>query len=214
MRARVTLASAAALTVLTVLTGCSDSTSGQPTSTSTPGSGTPTSSGTSTTATAELPTDGAPKVTDPLQSSKFQHEPCQALSTAQLTQLNVGPQGKTETNELGESCTWQNAESHAFVILQTTYKDGRGLSSTYKANDNRLYEFFNVVPQVSGFPAVTFDQTDGRKTGRCSLAVGVADNESFNIGVGLSFANAGKKDPCQAVQDVTAMMLETMKAGG
>ena len=153
-------------------------------------------------------------MSDPLNTDRFQHEPCQALTPNQLQQLNVGPEGKAETNALGDTCLWRNPDSNALLLLQTNYKDGRGLSGTYKANQNNLYEFFDVVPEVGGFPAVTYDRVDGRKTGSCSLAVGVADNASFDVGLNLSFANVGKKDPCQAVQDVTAMMLETMKAGG
>jgi hypothetical protein len=161
-----------------------------------------------------LPSDGAPKVKNPLEVSRFEQNPCLSLTQAQVQALNLGPQGTPREAPLGQACTWTNTESQGFLDIAFLGKDPRGLSATYKANKDGRWAYFVEYPDIEGFPAVASDQRDERKSGSCILEVGVSDKLSFHVGIRLSRANVGQKDPCDVAAQVAGMALKTMKAGG
>ena len=160
----------------------------------------------------ELPFAGAPEVTDPLDTTRFQQDPCQALTAAQTRKLNLPPSGTPEKGRpLGNACIWSNTETLAEAEVHFSDKDPRGLSALYAVKDQ--YAYFEELPPIDGFPAVARSGVDDRDTGRCSVVVGVSDEVTFDVPVRLSDANVGKRDPCEAAVQVARMALETMKAG-
>jgi Protein of unknown function (DUF3558) len=162
----------------------------------------------------ELPTDGAPAVNDPLDTSTFQQDPCGALTPSQSTELNVGSSGKPDEEALGKVCTWQNPETGGMAILAFLDKDPRGLSAVYHADKEGKWAYFDELPPVEGFPAVARGLTDERKKGGCSIVVGVSDEIAFSLFLQLSLANSGQKDPCDTAILVAGKALQTMKQGG
>jgi hypothetical protein len=187
-------------------TGTSDTTPTQSSEASTPRSTSPTGNG--------LPSDGAPKVTNPLDTSRYRQNPCQILTPAQLQELNLRPEGEQRQAPLGLACDWRNQETGGNVHLQWTDQDPRGLSAIYGANKAGKYKYFMELPEVEGYPAVASDATDGRDLGDCSVQVGTSDEINFYVSVQLSRANVGKKDPCAAAVQAAGMAVRTMKAGG
>lgn len=203
-----TSAIVAAMLGIVLLAGCTGTS---------PGSAEPApiSSPEETTSSEEsLPSDGAPKVENPLDTSKFQQDPCLALTAAQAQELNVGAQGKPVPAPLGNSCDWRNSDTGGHINLQFSDKYPRGLSATYRANTTGEYAYFVELPEIESYPAVARDISDRRAKGDCLIEVGVSDRLTFQLGVVVSRANVGKKDPCEVTVQVAGMMLRTMKAGG
>lgn len=174
---------------------------------------------TSTSRTTEpsgesLPSDGAPKVKNPLDTNRYQQNPCLVLTAAQTQELNVGSPGEQRPGPLGEACDWRNSETGGNIDMQFGDLDPQGLSATYKANKAGKWVYFVELPEIEGFPAVARAPLDRRDKGDCAIEVGVSDRVTFQLGVQLSRANVGKKDPCEVTVMVAGMMLRTMKAGG
>jgi len=115
---------------------------------------------------------------------------------------------------LGKDCQWFNRETVGSVNLDFLSKDPRGLSSTYKANKDRKWAYFEVLPEIEGFPAVARSNLDDRKDGSCAVEVGLSDRLSFSLNLQLSRVNVGQKNPCDVAVQVAGMALQTMKAGG
>src|SRR5690242_512041 len=105
MRLRHTAALVGVLCV--TVTGCT---------TISPGEATPATTSESSTAGStsssgdegDLPSDGAPKVKDPLDTTRFEQDPCSSLSTKQAQDLNLPTNGKQEEIPYGVGCEWRN----------------------------------------------------------------------------------------------------------
>jgi hypothetical protein len=195
---------------MTVVAGCTTTSQGKPipaTSIETTESSSPSSGG------QDLPFAGAPKVDDPLDTTRFQQDPCQALTANQVTTILGGSvDGKPTDRPLGNACQWRDPDSRGLVEVHFSDQDPRGLSALYQASKDDKYAYFTVLPPIEGYPAVARDVVDDRDIGRCSVVVGVSDEITFDVPVRLSEANAGK-DPCDAAVKVAGMALQTMKNG-
>lgn len=174
----------------------------------------PSTSGSGAPSGRPLPSDGAPKVKNPLDTSRFQQDPCLALTDAQVQQLNLTGERNREERPFGNACRWRNPETRGHADLYFTDKIEDGLSSIYRANNQGKYKYFIELPEIEGYPAVAAGSTDGRKNGQCFADVGVSDTLAFQLSGRLSLANVGKKDPCEMTAQAAALMLQTMKAGG
>lgn len=204
---------ALALGLLLVLTsGCTTTSQGEPSPA--PTSSRPGTAPESTEPSEELPTDGAPAVPNPLDTSTFQQNPCQMLTSAQSQELNVGTSGKPYDEALGKGCEWRNEDTQGSATLAFLDKDPRGLSALYRADKEGKWAYFEELPSIEGFPAVIRDIIDRRPEGSCSLVVGVSDEIAFGTVLQLSTANVGKKDPCAVGAQVAGMALQTMQSGG
>lgn len=194
---------------VTVVTGCTTTSPGEPTP-ATVDASTPDSTSPPPGDDEEPPFAGAPKVDDPLDTTRFQQNPCKTLSTDQTRQLNLPPTGELdEKTPLGNTCRWRNRETVADAEIHFSNEDPRGLSAQYDAQDE--YAFFEELPPIDGYPAIANDILDDRDIGRCTVVVGVSDEITFDASVQLSEANVGKKDPCAAAAEVAGMALRTMK---
>jgi hypothetical protein len=211
----------AAMAICLTLTGCTTTSQGLPVPQTHPASetgagGTSTGSAppSSSASNGDLPSDGAPKVRNPLDTSRYQQNPCQMLMSEHLQQLNLPTQGKPGQGPLGLECDWLNQETGASAGIEWADKNPRGLSSTYAARKSGRYAYFIELGEIEGYPAVAADLSDARDTGTCVLTVGVSDQLIFLVSVQLSLRNIEKKDPCKdGAVAVAAMMLQTMKAG-
>ena len=196
------------VSVLLAGTACTTQADGTPT----PG---PTSAPSETTTTpSEDPTFGAPRVTDPLDATRFLTEPCTVLGQAQLATFDVSRPGIPTTTgavaeHAGPYCSW-----HAATELASTIGVGfltgneNGLSDTYRGRDQ--FDYF-VPTTVDGYPAVFVDGSDGRDNGRCNITVGINDQLAFRA------TEQGRLDAqgsCDRAKQVAAAALTTLKEAG
>lgn len=198
---------------LALAAGCTTRSEGEP-APATTGVETPGSSATDgSEPSADLPSDGAPAVPDPLDTTGFQQDPCQALTRDQSDALDVGPAGKRNDGPLGNGCEWANAETRGQAVIEFLDDDPRGLSALYRANKDGKWAYFEELTPIEGYPAVARDLQDDRNEGYCSIVIGVTDEVAFETFLHLSQQNVGKKDPCEVATQVAGMALQTMKRG-
>jgi hypothetical protein len=161
----------------------------------------------------QLPSDGAPKVKNPLDASRFQSSPCQMLTAAQLQGLNLPAQGAPGAGPLGLACEWFNHDTGGYVHAQWADKNPNGLSGDYAAHKAGRFAYFIEYPDIEGFPGLASDLLDRRDKGACIVQVGITDQLEFQVGLQLSLRNVGQKDPCAVAVQAAGMMVTTMKAG-
>ena len=163
--------------------------------------------------TSSLPYAGAPEVEAPLDTGRFEQDPCQALTSTQAGDLEVEWPGESRDAPLGKACTWRSQnDSRALVEVASQDKYPHGLSAVYQGEEDGKWEFFNELEPVGGHPAVSYGQIDQRDTGGCRVEVGLSDEIAFDVVLQLSASNVGKKDPCETAAMVAGMVVETMKA--
>lgn len=205
---------AAGILGLALASGCTTASHGSPRpATTEPTSENSTDNNTPGNGGGELPYAGAPAVDDPLDTSHFEDNPCDALTAEQTGPLNLPTTGEPMENvALGKGCEWKNKESRGYA--QIVFADGAqdGLSSEYQANEDGDWEYFVELPEIEGYPAISRAGTDSRHVGSCVVVVGVADDMVFESIAQLSRANVGQKDPCEMAALAAGLALQTMKA--
>lgn len=207
---------AVSLLGLALVSACTETSKGDPraattettTSTSTPGT-------TGNDGDEELPYAGAPKVGNPLDTTRYEQDPCQSLTADQTQPLNLPATGETMENvALGNGCTWFNEETQGEAqIVFSVSKSKKGLSSEYQAYQDGKWKIFEELPEIEGYPAIIRASSDTRDLGDCTVVVGVADDMVFESILQLSQANVGQKDPCEVAVQIAGLALQTMKAG-
>jgi hypothetical protein len=160
-----------------------------------------------------LPFAGAPEVNNPLDTFRYEQDPCRSL-TAEQAQSMALPSKGTLNDEvaLSTACDWYNRETRGEVQIAFIVDDPRGLSPEYEAKNSGRWEFFEELPAIEGYPAVARG-IDDRENGHCTVVVGVADDMAFATILQLSQANVGQKDPCEVAVQIAGMALQTMKKG-
>jgi hypothetical protein len=162
----------------------------------------------------DLPSDGAPKVEDPLDTTRYQQDPCSTLTASQAQEeLNLPAQGKPEEIALGKGCEWFNPDTRGAVHIGFLTGNPHGLSGFYNANQQGKYPYFTELPAVEGYPAIASDIEDRRPRGICIVDVGVTDQLVLDVGLFLSQANVGHVEPCDMAAKVAGMALRTIMEG-
>jgi uncharacterized protein DUF3558 len=201
-----------AATVGGLTVGCDTTEQGSPTTqTAQRSTSIPPPGSTSSTAVTPLPFAGAPAVVNPLDASKFLDDPCLALTSVQITQLNVGA-GKKSKAYLGMACDWANPDTGGSVNLQFLARFREGLSAVYRANDEDKYATFNPIDDLAGFPAVIAEPSS-EPNDMCTMYIGVSDDLAMQLAVVESRDKVGQVDPCEVAKAVAPLVLQTMKAG-
>lgn len=187
---------AAVLGLAITATGCS------------PVSGTP-----SPTTTSSRPS--APKVAHPIDTTKYQAEPCDLLTAAQVIQYGIAKPGDKNagTSALGPGCSWSQLGGSGFTVEFITANTA-GLTSLY-INKDIIVDGggYWVATTVQGYPGVFNSSYDDRKTGDCSLAVGVTDTLTYNVAVTADKSSPQYGDPCGMTSQIADMVLTTMRGG-
>jgi uncharacterized protein DUF3558 len=189
---------------MVVVSGCSVPSVGTPL----PASSTQTSSA---GAGGDLPSDGAPKVDNPLDASHFEQHPCDVLKPDDAKTLNLPPTGKQESTAVGEACSWRNSETRGTLHVTFFSSDERGLSSVYQEAQGAGWQYFERIDDVEGQPAVAFNQDEKTPKYGCVVVVGVSDQLVFASDVALSDANVGHTDPCGIAAKASGTMVNTMR---
>ncbi|MET7993100.1 DUF3558 domain-containing protein [Amycolatopsis sp. NPDC005232] len=154
-----------------------------------------------------------PKVSNPLPASVIQRDPCTVLTQAQIDGLFSGTptQGAVQDTGAAKSCSWSDLDKGSLVGIQLVYAWKDGLSSVY--NTQGQGGFFKVLSPVQGYPVVAYGPHDERSQGRCSVAVGIADNAAFDVDVTLARSAVGQADPCEDANHVADLAVTTLKGG-
>lgn len=184
--------------------GCTSNTPGSPQPTGNAGS--PTDSGSPASSSNQAEPGGAPKVKDPLDTTKWQQNPCSVLPAATLAQLGATSPGQPKKVRPG--CDWfiQSTAANWDVTVQFVTDDPHGLSTVY---DDRSDTSKFQPTTVSGYPAVIYRRQGDQQTD-CSTAVGVTDKLYYEADV-LSMPSG---DPCSVAKTVATDALATMKSSG
>jgi uncharacterized protein DUF3558 len=184
---------------MVVVSGCTVATAGTP-------------QAASTTTSGGLPSDGAPKVENPLDVSHFEEKPCDALTTEDAKELNVPATGEQSDNGVGQTCAWNNGSTGGALGLSFLSKDKRGLSSVYREAKGSDWPFFEPIDDIEGHPAVAYSPKQKNPTTDCAIGIGVTDQLSIAVYAALSDANVGKRNPCEAATQAAGMLMRTMEA--
>lgn len=194
----------AMVSAVVVLAGCSTGVTGHATP--------------STDAATSVTSGGAgssvPKVAQPIDTSRYEKQPCAVLTADQLAQLGITTQPKPDLeNKLGPSCEWNAFDQAGFTIGATLLTVGSSLAKVYKQHDQGQWPFFEPVADVSGYPGVLLDSLDARPKGKCQLIVAVRDDLVYSVQGDLDPDSSAYANPCSIVQKATEMAVSTMKAG-
>jgi uncharacterized protein DUF3558 len=202
--------SACMLAGLLALASCSDKSAGTPLPTS-PTTQQPVTSSTETSTGADdLPSNGAPRVADPLDPGRYLTDPCATLTQAQTAELNVKNDGQQNNTEFGHRCIWENNDTGSNVEILFMETNRRGLSGVYGGRSQ--LQLFEETQDIEGHPAVIAGM-DERATGGCSISIGLTDQLAVQVSSQQSNSKVGTVDPCSVTTRVATMMLKTMKAG-
>lgn len=172
--------------------------------------------------TSSSAADGAPRVANPINATRFLVNPCALLMPPELTRFRLPTKGTVRFNRLsGPSCSWYTGfigdvpGPHAFgvdVSLVTEHK--QGLSDVYDQHREFPGKYAYFLPtSVQGYPAVFASEADDRAHGICELVVGVNDHLTFSVVYNAYSAEdpTVRADPCGKASMLADDVLTTMK---
>ncbi|GAB3380077.1 DUF3558 domain-containing protein [Amycolatopsis echigonensis] len=151
-----------------------------------------------------------PKVSNPLDATKYEQNPCALLSQSQATEVINAVRNRQSQGLVAPICSWYDADNNR-VGLGLLPGQG-GLAGAYTNSDSES-GYFEAAPDVNGYPAVFAGTTDDRKRGGCQIAVGIKDDETFTSSVALRSASPLYNDPCSLAVKTAAAAITTIKAG-
>jgi hypothetical protein len=138
-------------------------------------------------------------------------DPCGVLSATQVSNLlGTSALGESKDTGIAKTCSWANLDSGSLVTVQLVYAWSDGLGRVYAKKNEGFFE--NLEP-VQGYPVVAYGPSDERSTGRCGVAVGIADNAAFEADATISRSKVGQADACDAARRVADAAVTTLKAG-
>lgn len=160
-----------------------------------------------------------PKVSAPLDVSKYVADPCGLVSQDVLKPLRLPAQGENRPagndarTKAGPSCVWKirGEGTGVSLILGTASRDrgAGGLAGIYRGYANKtLIRFLERAPDIEGYPAVYWGLVDERPMGACGIAVGIADDLTFDA---YAQGYQGPEDSCAAATQVATSVITTLK---
>jgi hypothetical protein len=182
--------------------------------------GTATPVQTSTSSSGSSADPDVPKVSIPLDVSKYEGDPCQIVSKDLLSSLQYADPGKyyprddnVPDRKAGPSCSWiLSGEGVSLQVVIGTGNRDRGtggLAGLYAAHESgTVLKFLEPAPDVEGYPAIYIDTSDRRPKGNCGLQIGVADDLAIDV---ATEGYQGQSDSCGAAQQVAAAIVKTLK---
>lgn len=206
MRIQMVRATVAVVLAAGVATGCTSKQNGSATAEPDP-------TGTSSSVPTNEDTYGAPRVTQPLDATKFLSQPCAVLTQAQLDSFGVSRPGEPDTDSeiakvSGPGCLWHaRPEVNSTIDMSFVTGNKKGLSDIYRGRSR--FKFFEETT-VDGYPAVFNDPSDGRPHGDCNITVGISDTLAFRA---REEGGLVGQAVCDRAKQVAAAVIATLKAG-
>ncbi len=165
------------------------------------------------TPSAASSTSAVPSVMKPLDLTAVLGDPCTSLTPAQATGYLGDPVDidvRTQ-NSSGPSCSWRSGmRSNAEIVITYPRVTDEGLTAIYRNKDAHVY--FDEVPAVNGYPAVSYGGVDNRDEGECLITVGTSDHDYLNADVYLGDSSVGRVDPCEAAHAVASDVIGNIAA--
>ncbi|WP_103350646.1 DUF3558 domain-containing protein [Amycolatopsis sp. CA-128772] len=190
------------LSVAVLLTGCSSGVTGHATP--------------STSTLTSVPAPGGdpdvPKVVQPLDTARYEQDPCAALTKDQLAQLRITISPEPDPSNLGPGCDWNAFDEVGFRLDSKLLTSGSNLANIYKLQKQGEWSYFKAIADVSGYPGVLVDDDNPPKN-TCQLMVGLRDDLVYSVQISVSPDSQINGDPCPTLQKVGEMAVSTMKAG-
>jgi hypothetical protein len=154
---------------------------------------------------------GAPRVTVPLDTTKFQADPCGTLTTAQTQALGIAVPGRVHVSDLGNICQWSLRYNVVYSFgFNVRFDDGEalGLANAY---ENAGPDAMRRLPDVYGQPAVTDpSQNTG---GSCTIYLGATDQIDYAASVQIGPDQPDYQNPCPVAERIADAATATMKSG-
>lgn len=202
--------SALILLAVGVVAGCGSETAGTP-------SPKPDSSA-KAPSTQKQPTNGAPDVTDPLNTSAIEMDPCHAVSEQQLESF-PGSLDETKPETSGarsKTCAWifNGDEGYSFGDIRggVNVDDDGGLGTLYQQQAEGKLGIFKPVDAINGYPALVYNTGQGRD-GRCVLAVGLNNEHIYITDVSFDDNHPSYESPCEPAKKFAGLVVENLKEG-
>lgn len=201
----------ALLAAILLLAGCASTEQGTPTASDSSPSDSRSASPTQSQHPSGSPK--APDVTDPIDTTAFEENPCSVLTKPQLNQLSIATAPKQEMTESGPSCKWGDvfddgiSISGAFITEKPS-----SINGLYRNSALERYSYFIPV-NIDGYPAAFLQVADRRGNGSCGIGIGVRDELVYSISFRLSSEHPGYSDPCSVLKKVAEMTVQTMTQG-
>lgn len=154
---------------------------------------------------------GAPKVATPLDTTRFQQNPCSALTRAQQQALGISAAGSVEVDDLGNICHWSLQYDVVYAFgFNVKFPEGEalGLANAYQ---NAGPGAMRRLPDVYGQPAAIdpSQNTDGL----CAVYLGATDQISYAATVQIGPDQPDYQNPCSVAEQIAADTTATMKSG-
>lgn len=117
-------------------------------------------------------TINVPTVTNPIDVSGLEADPCTALSSEQLQQFDL-KSGERDSSEEMPICEYEYANVVGNQVIITVHSQtDSGLAAVYWQKDRLAY--FEPT-QIASYPAVYAGKYSDRDNGRCILHIGLTD---------------------------------------
>lgn len=161
-----------------------------------------------------------PKVSVPLDASKYVGDACAIVSKDVLASLRYTDPGEFQAQsndslftKSGPSCLWKlRGEGIGLSVgIGTGNRDegAGGLAGLYSGYRTKtLIRFLERAPDVEGYPAIYFGAIDERPMGSCGLGVGIADDLAFDV---YAQGYQGADDSCGVATQVASDIIKTLK---
>lgn len=159
-----------------------------------------------------LPHSGAPKVLNPLPASAIGGDPCQSMTADQLKDaLGQIQRTKPDTNSVvGPGCIWSNLDTDANLAVGYNSGDHSGLSGWYENTKPQAVVWKELT--VQGFPAVAHvTPSGGDPKDFCQISVGINDQQTVDVTVGLGDSKKGNTDPCQVTAHAADVVVANLR---
>lgn len=160
---------------------------------------------------------GAPKVTRPLDVTKYIPQPCTTLTTAQRHALGLTKTGETQQDSGGSTCSIDPKYDVVYTIeFNTHFDEGQpqGLANAYWNANGPAFtqDYLKRLPDIQGVPEVT--EPSQNTDGGCYIYLGATDQLSYAAGVTVSSSTEPEyKNACSIAQQLAVDITGTMRSG-
>jgi hypothetical protein len=157
-------------------------------------------------------TFGAPEVATPLDTTKFQPDPCGTLTAAQQQALGLHAKGVLDKSELGNICDWSPKWDTVYSMgfnLEFDPGTALGLANAYQAAGPGA---MRRLPDVHGQPAAT--EPSQNTDGSCTIYLGATDEIEYAVSVSIGKDEPDYPNPCPVAEKIADDATATMKSGG
>lgn len=178
-----------------ILTGCTESSSGDPR---------PTGEGTSTTATTQ-PTSQKPTADRPREIKLNGKDPCVLIPQADLVKFKIEKPGKLEVNSASKEPQCGYNGNLAAFNLSLNSKEGIEVW-----DEKKRAIHIEGTDAILGFPAVHFTQSSPKSA--CSAVIDVADGQTLDVMAIVSSRDALPRK-CEIAREFAESALKTLVGG-